>query len=220
MQSQYVCPLCRSSIAADDTNVAADIALCRSCGKTSAFSVVSGSSEISLNSLKSTPRGIRIEKDFEGGITIIYHRLSSRLWSLIAFTALWSGLLMWDIYDKQFRKGQFDLDISLHELPFLLMTIVFLSIIAFRLFKKWRITLRNGTGSVFVGAGPLGWTRHFTYNRNSLVAMRTMAEAHDEPPRKSILIRTDDKDFVFGAMLKEDAKFFIAATLKKEIGEV
>jgi hypothetical protein len=217
MQSQYVCPLCGSNIAVDDVNVATDIALCRSCGKTSAFSLVSGSAELSLDPLQNIPRGIRIENDFRGGITIIYHRLSPVLLFLIPFAAFWSGGSMWGIYGTQFMKGKFDLGQSLFGLPFLIGSIVLVGIIVYLLVGKWQIALGDGAGSVFVGVGTLGWTRYFTYNRNSLVTMRMTSVEVNHMPQKGISIRTDEKDFVFGAMLKEDAKQFIAATIMKEI---
>ena len=220
MQSQYICPLCRSVIAADDVNVATDLALCRSCGRTSSFSMVSGASEISLDSLQKPPPSISIEEDFGGGRAIIYRKLSPALLFLIPFTALWSGFSMWGIYGSQFRKGEFDLGQSLFGLPFLLGTIVLLSTIMFLLFGRWVITLRKGTGTVFVGVGPVGWTRHFTYNRETLVSMRMTDVRVNEVSQKGILIRNGDTDFVFGTLLKDEAKQFIAAVIMKEAGEV
>ncbi len=217
MESQYKCPLCGANIGMDDVNVATDIALCRSCGKTSAFSMVCGAAELSLDPLQNIPRGIRMENDLRGGITIIYHRLSPVLLFLIPFAAFWSGGSMWGIYGSQFRKGQFDLAQSLFGLPFLIGTIVLVGVIVFLLFGKWQITLGDGAGSVFVGVGTLGWTRYFTYNRNSLVTMRMTSVEVNHRPQKGISIRTDEKDFIFGTMLKEDAKQFIAAIIAKEV---
>lgn len=220
MQSEFRCPLCQSVIAADDVNVATDLALCRSCGRTSSFSAVSGSSEISLDSVNSPPRWIKAEKDFRGGMTIVYRRISPVLLFFIPFTAFWSGLSMWGIYGTQFRKGEFDLGQSLFGLPFLLGTIVLLIVITFLLFGRWKISLWNGTGSVFVGVGSLGWTRRFTYNRETLVSMRMTDVRVNEVPQKGILVRTNEKDFVFGTMLKEKVKQFIAASIMKAVTEV
>ena len=56
----YNCPVCRAAIPLEDVNVAADLALCRACGKTCSFAMLSGSSEISLDCLAHPPRGIRV----------------------------------------------------------------------------------------------------------------------------------------------------------------
>ncbi len=216
MKRDYRCPLCQSVIPADDVNVATDLALCRSCGNTSSFSVVSGSSEISLEALADPPRCVKIERDFSGSTVITYRKLSPVLIFLIPFTAFRSGLSMWGIYGSQFRKGEFDLTQSLFGLPFLFGTVVLLSVIAFLLLGKWRITLKKGSGTVFVGVGTLGWTRTFAYSRETLVSMRMTNVRVNQISQKGILIRNESSDLVFGTMLKEDAKQFIAAAIMKE----
>lgn len=216
MKRDYRCPLCQSAISTDDVNVATDLALCRSCGNTSSFSVVSGSSEISLQALAKPPRCVKIERDFSGATVITYRKLSPVLLFLIPFTAFWSGLSMWGIYGSQFRKGEFDVSQSLFGLPFLLGSVVLLSVITFLLAGKWQITLKNRAGTVFVGVGRLGWTRKFAYSRDTLVAMRMTNVRVNEVSQKGILIRNQSTDLIFGTMLNEEAKQFIAAAIMKE----
>lgn len=216
MNRDYRCPLCQSAIPADDVNVATDLALCRSCGNITSFSLVSGSSEISLDAAADPPRWVKLERDFAGETVITYKKLSPVLLFLIPFTALWSGFSMWGIYGTQLTKGEFDPGQSLFGLPFLFGTVVLLSIIAFLVGGKWRIRLQQGQGTVFVGVGPLGWTRTFAYNRDTLVSLCMTDVRINEVPQKGILIRNGSTDFVFGAMLKEDAKRFIAAIIMKE----
>jgi len=91
-----------------------------------------------------------------------------------------------------------------------------LSIVTFLLVGKWRISLKRGGGTVFVGVGKLGWKRTFSYNRESLVSMRMTNVQVNGVSQKGICIHNDAKDFVFGTMLKEDAKQFIAATIMQE----
>ena len=216
LKRDYRCPLCQSVIPADDVNVATDLALCRSCGNTSSFSIVSGSSDSSLNALANPTRCVKIERGFSGTTVITYRKLSPVLLFLIPFTAFWSGLSMWVIYGSQFRKGEFDLSLSLLGLPFLLGTVVLLSIITFFLAGKWRITLKKGAGTVFVGVGTLGWTRTFAYNRDTLVSMRMTNVRVNGDSLKGILIRNESTELVFGTILKEEAKQFIAAAIMKE----
>ncbi len=171
-KSEYTCPHCQAGIALEDVNVATDIALCRACGKTSSFALVSGTAEVSAADLLHTPKHLRVSRDFQHGTTLIYHKTSAILLFLIPFTALWSGGSMWGIYGTQISEGRFDLGQSLFGLPFLFGTVVLLSVIIFLLFGRWVITLHKNAGRVFLGIGPFGWTRHFGYDSNSVVSLR------------------------------------------------
>lgn len=217
VKPEYKCPLCGSGIGMTDVNVAADIALCRACGKTSPFSVIAGGATISLDILSNPPRSVKTQQDFRDGTTIIYRKLSGILFFLIPFTAFWSGLSMWGIYGAQFKKGEFDLSQSLFGLPFLIGTIVLLSVIMFLLCGKWKITMRKGFGTVFVGVGSLGWTRYFNYDRDTLVSMRMTNTRVNNVPQQGILIKNGDNELVFGTLIKEDAKQYIAATIMKQM---
>ena len=215
----YNCPVCRAAIPLEDVNVAADLALCRACGKTCSFAMLSGSSEISLDCLAHPPRGIRVEKDYREGTTVIYRKLSPTLLFLIPFTAVWAGGSMWGIYGQQFRKGVFDAGQSLFGIPFLIGSIVLLTVIVFMLAGKWAINLNKGQGSVFMGVGALGWTRRFVCKRDTLVSLTLTSFRVNNVAQKGILVRTDGQDLVFGATLSEDAKQYIAAFIKKYASE-
>ena len=123
-QQEYKCPLCGAAIKIDNVNAATDIALCRACGKTSAFSLVCGAAQISLDCLTSPPRCIRVESSFDGATSIRYRTASAALLFLIPFTAVWSGGSMFGIYGTQMIKGHFDMAKSLFGIPFLLGAIV------------------------------------------------------------------------------------------------
>jgi hypothetical protein len=220
MQAKFMCPFCHACIPISDVNVATDIALCRTCGRTTTFSVASSASEISLDGPTEPPRGVRVEDGLFAGTRIIYHRISPTLWFLIPFTAFWSGFSMTGIYGSQIKDGKFDLEQSLFGIPFAIGTIVLLGSILYLMLGKWVVTLNRGEGTVFVGVGPLGWTRQFSYNRNTLVSLCMTNTKVNEQPQKGILVRTDEKDFVFGALVKDDAKRFIAAAIMQDVGKV
>ncbi len=216
MSRDYRCPICRSSIPLDDINVATDIALCRSCGNTCPFSLISGTAEVSLEVLSRPPRGVRIEKEFPKPTVITYRRLSPALFFLVPFTAFWSGFSMVGIYGTQIKKGAFNLGETLFGIPFLIGTLVLLGAILFLLFGKWKISLEKGAGRVSVGVGPIGWKRRFSYSRDSLISLRTTDVRVNDVPQKGILVRNGNRDFVFGTMLKEEAKVYIAAAIMRE----
>ena len=220
MPSDYSCPSCGANIPLDDVNVSKDVALCRACGRTTSFSVLSGTGEISLQGLDEPPRGVRVETGFNEETTIVYRRLSPLLLFLIPFTAIWSGGSMIGIYGTQIRNGKFDLAQSLFGIPFLIGTLVLLSAIAFLLFGKWVIRLDRGDGTVFVGVGPFGWTRRFSYNQTSVVSLAATKITVNNRSQQGILVRTDEKDFLFGAVLRKDVRQFVAATILQHVAQL
>ncbi|HQA38902.1 MAG TPA: hypothetical protein PLW27_08350 [Kiritimatiellia bacterium] len=75
MNTRYQCLACGAPIPLDDINVATDVALCRACGRTSAFSLLQAAVD-TASSMGEPPRGIRIERDFMGGgTTLTYKRM-------------------------------------------------------------------------------------------------------------------------------------------------
>src|ERR1035437_6750573 len=175
-----LCPGCRSVIPLEDINVAKDIALCRSCGKTWTFSLVRSATEMGDVNLEQPPRGVRLATDYDGTTTIRYHRISRTLIFLIPFTALWGGFSLAGIYGSQFKHGHFDLHQSLFGLPFLLGTVVLCSVIMFLLFGRWEIKLRRGEGTVFTGVGPVGWHRRFEFGPGVQVSLEKSSLRSEE----------------------------------------
>ncbi len=213
MPSEYKCPSCGAAISLDDVNVSKDIALCRACGRSAAFSLISGAAEINLQSLAQPPRGVRMEEEPGGGLKICYKKISPVALFLIPFTLLWSGGSMGGIYGSQILKGKFNLHLSLFGIPFLIGTIILLCIISLLLFGKWVITLSEGAGTVFMGIGSLGWTRRFTYDRSTVVSLRPTNARYNNVPQKGISVRTGAKELLFGTLIKDEAKQFIAAAI-------
>lgn len=219
-EPEYLCPSCHATIPLDDVNVAKDVALCRACGRSTAFSLISGAAEVSLDALRNQPRSVKAERGVNNELSIVYRRLSPALLFLVPFTAVWSGISMSGIYGKQIWNGKFDLAESLFGIPFLIGTIILLTVILFLLFGKWVITLDRGEGTVFTGVRGMGWTRRFSYNRDTTVSMTyaTGVSVNDQR-QPGILVRTDGQDFIFGALLAANAKQFIAALIAKEVTE-
>ena len=218
--TEFHCPFCQSAIAAEDVNVATDLALCRACGRTSAFALVAGASNISLDCLDSPPKGIRISRNLQGGTKVVYRRVSPALFFLVPFTAFWSGGSMAVIYGSQIRKGVFDLHQSLAGLPFLLGTVILVSIILFCAFGRWEVIVQQGQGSVFVGLGSFGWRRRFTYDHETTILLRLTSIQVNDVAQRGICVRTDDQEFVFGTLIKEPAKQFMAAAILRAVADL
>jgi hypothetical protein len=213
MPIEYKCPSCGAVISLDDVNVSKDVALCRACGQSTAFSPISGAAEINLQSLAQPPRGIRMEEEPGGALKISYKKISPVVFFLIPFTLFWGGGSMGGIYGSQILKGKFDLHLSLFGIPFLIGTIVLFCIISYLLFGRWVITLNEGAGTVFMGVGSLGWTPRFAYDRSTVVSFRPTNIRYNNVPQKGIAVRTGEKELVFGTPIQDDAKQFIAAAI-------
>ena len=215
-----LCPGCRNLIPLEDINVAKDIALCRSCGKTWTFSLVRSAKEMGDVNLEQPPRWVRLETDYEGTTTIRYHRISRALIFLIPFTALWGGFSLAGIYGSQIKRGHFDLHQSLFGLPFLLGTVVLCSVIMFLLFGRWEVKLRRGEGTVFTGVGPAGWRRRFAFGPGVQVSLEQSSfEVNHQRQEAIVVTQSGQKLISFGApMQPREVKVFIAAAMTRVTG--
>jgi hypothetical protein len=220
LESEYQCPHCSSAIAPEDVNVATDLALCRDCGKTSSFQQVVSMSSVSEETLDHPPRGIHMMRNQHGGRKVVFRRVSPALLFLVPFTAVWAGGSMFGIYGTQIKEGKFDLGQSLFGIPFLIGSIVLVSIILFLAFGRWEMVLDRGTGKVFAGLGKVGWTRRFTYSKATTVGLVwTNVEVNDVRQR-GVCIDNDGEKLTFGSTLREEAKEYFAAAIQLAIKEL
>ncbi len=219
MPEEHLCPNCQRLIPMDDINVSTDIALCRGCGKTFSFSMIRESGVLLNQSLANPPRYVRIEEHFPGQKTIRYKRIPGVVLFLIPFTAVWSGFSMWGLYIQPLMQDPIDWSRMLFGIPFLLGTIVLVSVILFCLFGKWVITLDNGNGMVFVGLGPIGRTRTFRYGRDTLVSLKNSGISQNNVPLKGICIRNEQEELIFGSSIEEKSKLYIAALITEEAAQ-
>ncbi len=215
--SKYICPYCNSEIDAVDVNVATDIALCRQCGKTTSFSQLSRLGNLDLD-LNDPPKYVKLGTDYLEPVTkIVYKKIPLIVLFIVPFTAVWAGVSTSGIYGSQILNGKFDPVASLFGIPFLIGSIVLVSVCLFMLFGKVVIKLDHGEGSVFMGAGRLGWTRRFTYSRGSMATLKMTNVRVNNVSQEGICINTDGQgNFVFGTMLEQQSKEYIAAYLTRE----
>ena len=216
--STHACPACRAVIPLGDINVTLDTALCRRCGKATRFSLLCGIEVISASIRAEPSKGVRVRQNLRGGIEITCHRVSRLLFFFIPFTAIWSwGLL--GIYGSQHQKGAFKVGESLFGLPFMLVELALLACIVQSLFGQWRISLNQGSGTAFLGVGPLGLTWKFACPRGSVVVIQPSRTKVNGVVQDEICIQSPQGDFSFGASIRNDAKRFIAATMAKVIAK-
>jgi hypothetical protein len=215
----YACSSCGAGIALADVNVATDIALCRSCGKTMPFSDIApipGTAEVDLSR---PPKGVRIEDSPIRGRSIIFRKISPVVFFLIPFTAMWSGFSMTGIYGRQFAKGEFDLASSLFGLPFLIGTIVLVSVIVFMLLGRWRFSYNRGLLEVATEVGPVGWTRRLACDKSARVSIKASAWRKNNIPQNQIHVECQGNSLKFGAMIPEDRKTYLAEAIRRMLAE-
>jgi len=213
----HPCNFCSAPIALADINVAADIALCRNCGRSMPFSTLAGIPGENEVDMSQPPIGLRLEEDAFRGRVITYHRKSMIVLFLIPFTLIWSGGSMGMIYGSQIASGEFDPGLSLFGLPFLFGTVVLVSIILNALFGSTKVWFDRGVCHVFVGVGKVGWTRRHPCSRDTRVSVTMSNVRVNNMPKTGIEIRTGDKKLMFGTMWREDAKTFVATALKRAL---
>lgn len=238
MAKKYNCPKCGCEVEMANINVANDILLCSSCGETSRFSeIVDLEREAKeedydaqlLN--KKPPKHLKVisdPTDMTGRILLIYRKFSPAAFFFIPFTCAWSGFSMAAIYGSQIASGKFDLQASLFGLPFLVGSIVLVSVCLFCLFGKRVLTLERGNGKYFFGVGFIGIFKRFTYDRQTKVCDGEtsytvgggrhgggshLSELHLTHPDKSDKVR-------ICAGMSDDALDYVAAVLRREASKV
>lgn len=217
MSSPYQCQFCGAAIALADVNVANDIALCRTCGKTMPFSEIApvpGSEDVDL---ARPPKGVRIEESPIHGRSITYRKIPLVVLFLIPFTAAWSGFSMYGIYGSQLKKGEFDLASSLFGLPFLIGTVFLVSFILFCLFGRWRIVYSGGVLAAAMQVGPIGWTRRLVCDKSARVSIRPAKWQNNNGPQNLIQVECQGNTLKFGTPIPDEAKAFIAEAIRRTI---
>ena len=217
MSDPYHCQFCKEGVSLADVNVATDIALCRHCGKTMPFSAIAPIPGAGEFDLRNPPKGVRIEESPIHGKTIIYRKIPSMVFFLIPFTAFWSGISMFGIYGKQIKSGHFDLGHSLFGLPFLLGTVVLVSIILYSLFGRTRIAFPSGMLTVAMELGPIAWTRRLVCDRGAHVSLSLTNITVNNVHQRVIQVECQGQTLKFGAMMSDDAKNFIAEAVRRTL---
>jgi hypothetical protein len=119
------------------------------------------------------------------------------------------------IYGTQLLHHELKISEALLGVPFLLFDSMLILLIIFSMAGKWIITLNHGTGTVFVGVGQIGWNRPFYYHKNTHVSIATTDLRQLNNPSTCIQVSNAGNDFLFGTMVKNEAKNCIAALIAK-----
>ena len=217
--SPFHCPKCGAVLPLADINVAADMALCRACGTSGSFLQHGSVPAITDEEMARPPKRVKLRRAFGDALAIEVRPRRMALLFLVPFTLLWSGISMTVIYIVPLATGKFDWEAGLFGLPFLLGTIVLLTIILYMIFGRTTITLTKGKIRVATGLFGKGRVREMECGPGTQVALRMSNVRVNNVPQQEIVLTSDGNEFKFGAMmLSPDQKQYVAAVLRRAAG--
>ena len=211
------CPTCKREFAADQVNVARDVAYCTPCRMAFSLSeLAAGHSIESAVDLDDPPRGTWLHDD---GVEVRIGATTRHAMALllVPFTLVWAGGSLGGIYGSQLKSGQFDLKLSLFGIPFLIGSVFLVSFTLMMVFGRVEVRLRHSEGRVFAGVGPIGWTRRFTTDAVTDVREGPSMWGAKGGARATDIILDGPRRFRFGAMLSENRRLFVIAALRRAI---
>lgn len=215
----FRCPNCGKELPLADVNMAQDVALCRACNYTGPFLAASAVPAMTDEELARPPRRVSLVREFGDALTITCRPSRASLWFLIPFTMFWSGFSMAGIYGSQIWKGEFDPKLCLFGLPFLIGTIVLVTIILFQLFGKTTVTLSKGRVRVFTGLFGKGRAREMDCGPGTTVTLASSNFRSNNVTQMEIVLKSGEQELKFGAMMLTDpAKKYVAAVLRRAAG--
>ena len=211
MQSNIICPQCRSEIPLEDVSVSTDIALCRHCGRNWSYAAFADTT--GYFDPKNPPKGTWCEEPSPHKFEVGASTRSAQAFFLIPFTMFWSGITVGGIYGTQFSNRHFDLGTSLFGIPFILGTIILLSNIMMSTYGEVIVTVDGDDGVIFTGFRPIGWRRRFNWRE---VASIRRTEGHNRRSVYQQITFDGKKRLNFASSVNSERLNFMLGFLKKK----
>jgi hypothetical protein len=137
---------------------------------------------------------------------------------------VWSGVSLVGIYGSQIRSGKLNLGISLFGIPFILGTVFLGSQALMATLGRVAVLRDSDDGAIFVGIGPLGWTRRFRWSEvvSAMEAdSRTNYGFRGQLPMQVISLKTVSdgipKTIRFGTQLSADRREFLVGLIRSQL---
>lgn len=186
-----------------------DVAVCRRCGKSHPAGEVYGHAALLEMDLTRPPKGVWLRRKptgFELGA-------STRSWEalfLVPFTAIWAGGTLAGLYGTQIARGEFSLVQTVWGLPFLVGSIVLITLTMMKLAGRVEVRVNGTNGEVFKGVGPVGKRRRFSWTSESKVTWEEGIVLDDGRQRVKLFPRERkmERSRFLGAALKQMQKEF------------
>jgi hypothetical protein len=235
-----VCPRCRQAIPLEDINVASDVALCHNCGVTHRFSALVSAAEDDED-LSQAPAGTWRRHERDAVIIGASHRSPGVARALLLGALLWNGVVsvfvglatistlrhlgvalpawLQDEAASNMSVGK-TIFLWVFLLPFIAVGLFLAGSFLSCLAGRTEIKIEHGQGTVFAGAGSLGWRRRFATAdvQDVRIEERTWRGRRGSLQRQTtIAITTKGKTIRLASLLTEQRLRFMAAALRKEL---
>ena len=159
---EVTCSKCSRKIESENVNVSKDTAYCLSCKNLSSLSSLLETSISSNFDAHEKVKGTKFsDNGFDWSVEASHRSLMAIF--LVPFTMVWAGGSLSGIYGSQIVKGEFDPGQSLFGIPFLLGSVVLITITLMSVFGRTLISNQDGKALVFMGIGSIGWYRRFDW---------------------------------------------------------
>jgi hypothetical protein len=204
------CPRCGKSLAASDMNVATDVAACRQCDGVFKVSELMNQ-EAAVHEPLRKPSGAWLEERDDGFRAGASTRSALAL-MLVPFMMVWSGVSLGGLYGSQIASGHFSLGQSLFGLPFLFGTIGLGTVAVMSIAGKCELTVRGDDAFLFVGVGPIGWSRRFRWSE--IHAVNETPAGRKQTPSLAL---EGSQRVQFGSGLNDVRRYWLLQTLRSKI---
>jgi len=206
------CPKCKSEIKNENANIQTDIAKCVNCDyifKISEFlSIVDSKFDE-----KSIPEGVWHKKNANQTILGATTKHISRFF-IVPFMLVWSSGVIGGIYGSQFANGEFDPEMSLFGIPFILGALLFWSIALMTICGKVELTYDRVGGKIFTGVGKIGLTKKFIWKDISKIS-EGISNLRYSGSQGSVIVFEGRKRISFASGVNDERKYYLIQTLKK-----
>jgi len=169
------CTSCERKIEATNINVAKDTAYCTNCESLTSLSSLLESTPSKNFDASSPVSGTSLDDRGLNWTVSGSHRSWMALF-FVPFTLVWAGGSLSGIYGSQLISGEFDPGKSLFGLPFLIGSIVLISLSLMSVFGRTIVSVENGKALTFTGIGSIGWYRRFDWSAIDRVSENTSGQ--------------------------------------------
>lgn len=211
--SNIKCPKCNTVVKTDNLNISANIGKCDSCDTVFSISETIETNDDRSFDMSAAPEGAQFVK-LNNGFQIIASTKSKMAIFLIPFTLVWAGFSLSGIYGSQIMAGTFNFEDSLFGIPFLIGSIILISLCLLTVRGKVIVTANGFDGWIFTGVGKVGWTRKFNWKDFDSVE-EGLSSFHFNHQNKPAIFLTGKNRIGFGTWLNDERRYFVINCIKQ-----
>lgn len=238
------CPRCRGEIELGDIHIGEGVGLCRACNqlfRLQDIALVADESALLDAARSAPPKGCWVIDNGAEYVVGASHRSVGRVLATLAICLFWNCIvsifvliaiaetLMLTVgsvpswfpapISTGGSRSAFSVGMTVfHWLfltPFILFGIVSIGMVLMSLGGRTEVRIRDDSGTIFTGVGPVGWTRPFTRSRLSRVMIedKRWRDSEGSDRRTQQILIDADTVLRFGSGLAEERRRFLAGTL-------